>query len=155
MFVKLKSSHHWMMGFLIGLASQGSGATEILANSAFFAQAASTQSGKEKIMTTVHQVSVKEAYKAIQDASIGFIDVREVAEVAEASAKGAVNYPMSSLDPKTFDQASGLKKTQKIYILCRSGNRSNKVAQALQSEGFKELYNIQGGILAWKEAGLP
>jgi rhodanese-related sulfurtransferase len=42
-----------------------------------------------------------------------------------------------------------------IYIHCRSGKRSMNACLFLQSQGFSELYNVEGGILAWNEAGYP
>ncbi len=44
-----------------------------------------------------------------------------------------------------------LPKDKKIIVYCRSGNRSAYVASFLEHKGFNEVYNLEGGILAWKK----
>ncbi|MCX6123806.1 MAG: rhodanese-like domain-containing protein, partial [Proteobacteria bacterium] len=83
------------------------------------------------------------------------IDVREPDEIAVIATESARIYPMSELDPSSFEAKSGLAKSSHIYVLCRSGGRSMRVAAALEAQGFKHIYNIEGGILAWSAAGLP
>lgn len=46
------------------------------------------------------------------------------------------------------------RKTQ-VYVLCRSGRRSLSAGQQLDAIGFGCVYNIEGGMIAWEEAGLP
>ena len=103
----------------------------------------------------ISRVTVEEAAKAIQDACGIMIDVRERGEIAEIATESAKIYPMSELDPASFEAQSGIAKAAHIYVLCRSGGRSMRVATALEAQGFKHIYNIEGGILAWSAAGLP
>lgn len=42
-----------------------------------------------------------------------------------------------------------------IYLICRSGNRSGKVARQLTDLGFSEVFNVAGGMLAWVDFGFP
>jgi rhodanese-related sulfurtransferase len=42
-----------------------------------------------------------------------------------------------------------------MVMICRSGNRSGRAAQALASIGFSRVMNLTGGMLAWNAAGLP
>jgi rhodanese-related sulfurtransferase len=40
-------------------------------------------------------------------------------------------------------------------MLCRSGKRSLKAAQLLESAGFESIYNVEGGMMTWETSGLP
>ena len=46
-------------------------------------------------------------------------------------------------------------KDYPVFVYCRSGNRSLVAAKYLEKLGFKKVYNLEGGIIAWKRAGLP
>jgi thiol-disulfide isomerase/thioredoxin len=48
-----------------------------------------------------------------------------------------------------------LDKNKPVYTYCLVGGRSAAAAARLREEGFKEVYNLQGGITAWKKAELP
>ena len=76
------------------------------------------------------------------------LDVRENDEWDAGHAPGAVHVPMGRLTP------DNLPAGRPIYCMCRSGNRSGRVAEVLVASGF-EAYNVTGGMLAWEHAGLP
>ncbi|MCX6117620.1 MAG: rhodanese-like domain-containing protein [Proteobacteria bacterium] len=103
----------------------------------------------------IDKVSVQDAAKEVVKTDVAFIDVREPDEFAVVAAKGAKLFPLSTLDPDSFEQRSGIKKTQDIYIICRSGSRSMMAATALHGEGFLKVHNVEGGTIAWQAAGLP
>ncbi len=42
-----------------------------------------------------------------------------------------------------------------ILVYCKAGGRSGSTAEILQKKGFKKIYNLDGGITAWNDAGLP
>jgi len=44
---------------------------------------------------------------------------------------------------------------EEIVFVCRSGGRSGKATLIAQGKGFKNVYNLQGGMLLWNELGLP
>jgi len=46
-------------------------------------------------------------------------------------------------------------KGKPIIINCRSGSQSSMACQHLRKEGFEEVYNLRGGIMAWQSANLP
>ncbi len=80
-----------------------------------------------------------------------FIDCREQEEWNEGHINGATLIPLSSFQ-ENFE--SILKdKNKKIVIQCRSGKRSMNACMFLLSKGYKDLVNLEGGILAWQEAG--
>lgn len=81
------------------------------------------------------------------------LDVRTPEEFAGGHIAGAISADISS---EAFQQtAEALDKNKAIYVYCLSGGRSSQAAQQLVSMGFKEVYNLGGGILAWNAASLP
>jgi rhodanese-related sulfurtransferase len=91
-------------------------------------------------------VTVQEAAQRRPDAVL--LDVREDDEWADGHAVDAVSVPMSRIS--IDDVPAG----RPVYCICRSGNRSARVAEALIAAGV-EAYNVSGGMVAWAEAGLP
>lgn len=85
-------------------------------------------------------------------ANAQFIDVREIDEYAEVHAAGAVNLPLSELQQRTNE----IDPDRPAYIICRSGGRSAQACEYIeQALGYDNLINVEGGTLAWVEAGLP
>jgi rhodanese-related sulfurtransferase len=52
-------------------------------------------------------------------------------------------------------QASGLDKSRPVFVYCLSGARSSSAAKKLRSLGFKEVYDLRGGLYQWSAAKLP
>jgi rhodanese-related sulfurtransferase len=78
------------------------------------------------------------------------IDVRDQAEYAGGHILGARHLPLSRLD------SHDLKRKDKVLIVyCDSGDRAPKAAAALRKQGFEKVVLLNGGIGAWKQAGLP
>ena len=82
-----------------------------------------------------------------------FIDCRELQEWNEGHIEGASLLPLSEFQQK---YESVLKeKDAKIVMQCRSGKRSMDACMFLLSKGYSDLNNLEGGILAWTQAGFP
>lgn len=78
------------------------------------------------------------------------LDVRTVEEYEEISIPNAIL--ANILEPNEFmDVVEKLEKKTKIFVYCRSGIRSQKACNLLDQLGFKETYNLNGGILEWKK----
>lgn len=99
----------------------------------------------------VKEVSVEQANTAIQGKNAQFIDVRTPEEFKEGFAQKAVNFPLDSLE----NDLTKLDKTKPVYVICRTGRRSQTGAEILDKAGFSEVYNVTGGTVAWKAANLP
>lgn len=112
--------------------------------------ACSTQvSGRdmEAVSPTEFQALLKE------DPDAYLLDVRRPDEYANGHLEGA--HLLDWLDSATFrKEAIGLDKHKTIYVYCRSGRRSNEAANYLAGKGYK-VVDMDGGILAWENAGLP
>jgi rhodanese-related sulfurtransferase len=75
------------------------------------------------------------------------IDVREDYEL-EIATLGGEHIPMAEV----LNQVERVQKNKKVVFHCRSGKRSAAVIQALETQhGFTNLYNLQGGILAYAD----
>ena len=77
------------------------------------------------------------------------LDVRTKEECSESKIPGSLNIDYYSENFK--DNLDSLDKNLNYYIYCRSGNRSGKTVIILRDKGFKNVYNLEGGILAWKK----
>lgn len=77
-----------------------------------------------------------------------FYDVREEHEFEEDNL-GATLIPLAEL-PDHLEELAPLKN-EEIIIHCRSGARSGKAAKFLESQGFTNVRNVLGGILAYRE----
>ncbi|MEQ3656598.1 MAG: rhodanese-like domain-containing protein [Dokdonia sp.] len=86
--------------------------------------------------------------KAINAQKVQLVDVRTPQEYAGGYIQNAVNADV--LNQTTFLEAfSTLNKEEAVYIYCRSGNRSQKAAQKLDSLGFKKIFDLEGGYMNW------
>jgi rhodanese-related sulfurtransferase len=78
------------------------------------------------------------------------VDVRETTEYEQEHIPGSVLVPLSVFDPERFPWITN----KKLVFHCAVGKRSAAAAKQLMKEGHPQLYNLAGGIQAWKEAGL-
>jgi len=74
------------------------------------------------------------------------IDVRESFEYDTSNLDGE-NIPLAGV----LLEKDKISKDKPVIIHCRSGKRSAQAVKMLEGEGYDNLYNLQGGILAWKE----
>lgn len=79
------------------------------------------------------------------------IDIRAPDEYAREHILGARLVPLNAIDAHDFDA----ERHRVAVFTCRSGNRTTMHAARLLAKGFKEAYLLQGGLDAWKSAGLP
>lgn len=79
------------------------------------------------------------------------LDVRTPQEFASGHIKGAFNLDIYDA---AFKEALGkLDKSRPVLVYCKSGGRSGQAAGMMKEMGFNEVYNLQGGMLAWTNAG--
>ncbi len=85
--------------------------------------------------------------KARRDAGNGpvVLDVREEWELNIARLPQVLHIPMNEIPARLGE----LDRSAQIVVLCRSGGRSMQVAQFLVRQGFRDVANLTGGILAW------
>lgn len=81
---------------------------------------------------------------------VQLLDVREAYEWAAGRIPDAVHIPMGHLNARVDEIA----RDRLVVCVCRVGNRSQAVTDALNRAGF-EAANLDGGVVAWQQAGLP
>ena len=94
------------------------------------------------------EITITEAEQRRPTACI--LDVREDFEVDEGMIPGALHIPMGKLQGRLSD----LDLAVPVIVVCRSGNRSARVADALNGADFS-ADTMAGGMIAWTRAGLP
>ena len=84
------------------------------------------------------------------DGGAQVVDVRTANEHAASHIEGATHVPLERLD----EEAEGLERDRPLVVYCRGGNRSGMAAEALRNSGW-DAHSIEGGLVAWAEAGEP
>lgn len=106
----------------------------------------------------IDEVEVKEVEALIAE-GYQVLDVREPGEFMSGAAKGAINVPRGVLEPAAdlvFKGREELQDRDKKWLLfCASSGRSAMASLVLQQMGFQNIKNINGGLQAWEDAGLP
>lgn len=100
-------------------------------------------------MTSIDVTKLKELIA--NDPNLVIIDVRTDGEIAEGRIPGAVWMDLSQRDFMT--KAAALPKEKTYCFYCASGGRTMMVVPFMESSGFKNVYDLEGGILAWDSAG--
>ena len=80
---------------------------------------------------------------------INLIDCREPHEHVEANIGGKL-VPLGKIQSMDIDELEDLRE-EEVIVYCRSGRRSQMACMVLDQMGFKDTYNLEGGILAWIE----
>lgn len=81
------------------------------------------------------------------------VDVRTPGEFQGGHLQNAVNIDYRGSD--FSDRISQLDKSKPTFVYCLSGGRSSSAASAMKEMGFREVYNMDGGIMKWNAAGKP
>ncbi|MDH3354246.1 MAG: rhodanese-like domain-containing protein [Chromatiales bacterium] len=100
-----------------------------------------------------HEVVATDAVTLMNREDAIYVDVREDKEYAEGHILGSIHIPLAQLVERIAEVEQ--HKQQPVIVGCRSGNRSAMGCARLRSQGFEQVYNLKGGILAWQSANLP
>jgi rhodanese-related sulfurtransferase len=84
-----------------------------------------------------------------QEASYFILDVRQPDEFVAGHVPDAVLIPLGELQTRV----SEVPTDRPVYVICRSGNRSRQASEILIASGFTDVRNVEGGVLAWAQAG--
>ncbi len=95
------------------------------------------------------RISVDEAKEMIESGDVQVIDSREGWEHADGHVPGSLNIPHMATLPRHKDLATD----KPILFICKSGQRSAVAAEFAATMGLTDLYNVEGGHLAWEAAG--
>jgi rhodanese-related sulfurtransferase len=109
---------------------------------------ACTASAQTKLNPDAFEKMLKELGNQVQ-----LIDVRTAEEFVLDRLEGAQNYNFRDSDFK--DRLKALDKAKPILLYCAAGGRSIKTSELLIKYGFKDIYELEGGIHAWIEKEKP
>lgn len=79
------------------------------------------------------------------------LDVREPDEYEAGHIPGITLMPVGDVAARL----SEIPRDKEVIVTCRTGNRSAQIADFLRDQGFTNVHNMEGGIVAWQEAGYP
>lgn len=112
-------------------------------------QAASSGSGQTSVFRSLSPQEAKSLIETRKD--LALVDVRSPEELYEGSIPGSLLIPFSELAQGRKTLPTG----KPLLLICAVGGRSYAVGQYFSGKGYGEIYNLAGGISAWKAAGLP
>jgi rhodanese-related sulfurtransferase len=90
-----------------------------------------------------------------QGRAVDLIDVRTPVEYREVHAEPARLVSLDGLDPRAVMESRNASKDGPLYTICRSGSRGRQACEKFHDAGFTDVVNVEGGTLAWEQAGLP
>lgn len=102
-------------------------------------------------MNTASTRTLKEAIEQGQDAII--IDVRTPPEYRSSHITSAKNLPLGDLSEASLEGIAS--KDDTVYLICQAGGRSVKALHLLNSFGYSNVVNVDGGMNAWSNSGYP
>ena len=101
------------------------------------------------LTTLPDEVDVDTVAALRQNPGVYLLDVREPDEYAAGHIPGITLIPMGEVASRLTE----LPRDKEIIVTCRTGNRSSQIADLLREQGFTNVHNMTGGIVAWEEAG--
>lgn len=90
------------------------------------------------------------ATRLINDGAI-VLDVRESGEFSSGHLPNSRHIPLGDLDKRVAD----LPANKAVLVICASGQRSGRAASVLRKAGREQVFCLDGGLGAWRQAGLP
>lgn len=102
-------------------------------------------------MADFKNITATELQSMLQQGGLRLVDVRTDAEVARGKIPEGEPIPLHLLPLRIQE----LEKSATTVFYCQMGGRSAQAAAFAANNGFADVYNLQGGIIAWAQAGLP
>lgn len=105
------------------------------------------------------QISAVEAHKLIADhkgdSDFVVLDVRTAGEYAQGHLPEKTPVNLDFYAPDFREQLARLDREKTYLVYCRTGHRSGETVKIMRELGFRRVYDLEGGIVAWQSAGLP
>lgn len=102
-------------------------------------------------MSLINEMEVTELVQLKENGEkVRVIDIRQPAELNSGIIPGAEALPMHII-PLRMNE---LKREEKLIMVCRSGARSAQACMYLQQQGYDNVFNLRGGMMAWAGSGL-
>ncbi len=94
-----------------------------------------------------------EAVQLMNHQNAVLLDVREPDEYSQGHIASSVHIPLSALPHRLTELDK--YRSRPLIALCRSGHRSLRAGSLLRRHGFDPVYNLAGGMAAWRDSNLP
>lgn len=103
--------------------------------------------------SSANNLSVDEFSAKAAEPGVVTLDVRTPGEFAEGYIQGArlIDFQSGNFE----NEIATLDKNATYAVYCRSGNRSGQAVKVMQDAGFTNVFNMNGGVIDWVNAGLP
>lgn len=103
--------------------------------------------------SSANNLSVTEFSTKAAEPGVITLDVRTPGEFAEGHIEGArlIDFQSGNFE----NEIAALDKNATYAVYCRSGNRSGQAVKVMQEAGFTNVFNMNGGVIDWSNAGLP
>lgn len=99
----------------------------------------------------IRRMDVKAFKTAVENNSVQLVDVRTANEYRSGHIDNAIN--IDFFDKANFERSfENLDRKERVFLYCRSGNRSQKAAARLADMGFMEVVDLKGGFAAWQNS---
>jgi rhodanese-related sulfurtransferase len=98
-------------------------------------------------------LGVSEFSTKVAEAGVITLDVRTPIEFGEGHIEGArlIDFQSGNFE----NEIAALDKNATYAVYCRSGNRSGQAVKVMHDAGFTNVFNMNGGVIDWANAGLP
>lgn len=106
-----------------------------------------------RILSGIKQVGPQEATQLVNHHEALVLDVREESEVKEGRIPHSKHIALGKLSSSLTELEK--YKGKPLVVSCRSGARSLSACRMLRKNGFEQVYNLAGGIMAWQQANMP
>ncbi|CAG0983261.1 Cdc25 family phosphatase [Methanosarcinales archaeon] len=109
---------------------------------------------KPTVKNQYTDISVQQGKGMIDRQEVFILDVRTKEEYAAGHIKGSTLLAVQDIpEQELTEKLKDIPKDRKILVYCRSGQRSAKASGILVENGYSQVYNMQGGITEWMNAG--
>jgi rhodanese-related sulfurtransferase len=103
--------------------------------------------------SSTNNLSVTEFSSKTAESGVVTLDVRTPGEFNEGHVEGAqlIDFQSGNFE----NEIATLDKSKTYAVYCRSGSRSGQAVKVMSDAGFTSVYNLNGGVIDWANAGLP
>lgn len=98
-----------------------------------------------------YNITVGQTHALLGQPDVLILDVREQHEYDAGHIPGVTLIPSGQVSGRLNE----IPKDRPVIVTCRTGNRSSSVARSLRAQGYTNVHNMEGGIVAWQGAGYP
>ncbi len=106
-----------------------------------------------KLIGGANEIGTLDATRLMNQGATLVLDVRDAAEFATGHLPKARHIPLDQLSNRI--EEIGKYKEKPVLVTCRSGPRAGAAVRLLKKAGFTTVYQLKGGLGAWREASLP